>query len=267
MDHRQYIEQYLSADVDGALNAAERQAVTNHLAVCADCRQRQADERALKALLREKIPIVDAPFELRRKIIADLDREDARSAANVRFTRRPLLLASLGAFAVAATVLVAILIGGLRGLGRQPSNRAFESAVKDYIKAEHNFAANSALGSPDDLAVALSAELGYPFVWDFSAVGLNMVGARIDHRPDGDAVAYSLYKGKAGSILCISFRKHDLIFPPGGKELHGVRFYQYNGFWIGVVNYGAVFCYFVTRLTPDQMLPALIHNGPKLGSS
>jgi anti-sigma factor RsiW len=264
MDHRQYIEQYLSADADGALNAAERQAVSDHLATCADCRQLQAEERALKALLRERIPIVAAPAELRRKIIADLDLEDARAAGSVRFSRRPLLLGSLGALAVAATVLVAILVGGL---GRQPTNRAFESAVKDYLSAQQNFASNSALSSPADLAVALSSELGYPFVWDFSPLGLAMVGARIDHRANGDAVAYTLYKGKAGSILCISFRKRDLIFPPGGKELHGVRFYPYDGFWIGVVNYGSVFCYFVTRLTPDQMLPALIHSGPKLGSS
>src|SRR5579864_2194058 len=129
MDHRQYIEQYLSADVDGALNSAERQAVSAHLATCRDCRDRQADERALKALLRERIPIVSAPVELRQKIIAALDREDSRPVVRrVWFSRRPLWLGSIGALAAAAVVLMVILVGGL---GRQPSNGVLDVAVND----------------------------------------------------------------------------------------------------------------------------------------
>jgi anti-sigma factor RsiW len=265
MDHRQYIEQYLSPDVDGALDTAEQQEVSAHLATCADCRQRQAEERAIKTLLRQSIPTVRAPAELRQSIIASLDLEDARMAVRGRrFSRRPLLVGSVAAAAVAVAAIVLFMV---ISLSRPPSNPAFDSAVRDYVKAQQSFAANSALSSPADLAVALSSELGYPFVWDFSALGLSMTGARIDHRPDGQVVAYSLYKGKAGSILCISFRKGDLIFPPGGEESHGVRFYNYGGVWIGVVNYGRVFCYFVTHLTPAQMLPALIHSGPRIGSS
>ncbi len=265
MDHRQYIEQYLSADVDGALSSPERQAVSAHLAACADCRQRQADERALKALLRERIPIVSAPAELRHKIIVALDREDAQSKGRrLRLSRRPLWLGSLGALAAAAAILVIILV---RGLGQPPPNRAFDAAVNEYLTSERSFASSSRLSSPTDLALALSTEFGYPFVWDFSSVGLTLAGARIERRPEGKVLVYSLYKGKAGSILCINFRQPDLALPPGGQELHGVRFYQYRNLWIGVVNYGQVFCYFVTRLTPTQLLPALLHSGPKLGTS
>jgi anti-sigma factor RsiW len=270
MDHRQYIEQYLSADVDGALNSTERQAVSAHLAACADCRQRQADERALKSLLRERIPIVAAPAELRRSIIAALDREDAQSRGRrLRFSGRPysprpVRFALLGGFAAAAAVLVILLF---RGQGQPPQNRAFDAAVNEYLTSERSFASTSALSSPNDLALALATELGYPFVWDFSSVGLTLSGARIDHQPGQKVLIYSLYKGKAGSILCINFRQRDLIIPPGGQELHGVRFYKYKDLWIGVVNYGQVFCYFVTRLTPTQLLPALLRSGPKLGTS
>jgi anti-sigma factor RsiW len=270
MDHRHYIEQYLSADVDGALSPTERQAVAAHLAACADCRLRQADERALKALLRERIPIVSAPAELRQQIIAALDREDARS--NVRRLRfsgqplnpRPVWLALAGGLASAAAIFVILLV---RGPGQPPPNRAFEAAVNEYLTSERSFASSSALSSPADLALALSTELGYPFVWDFSSVGLTLTGARIEHRPDGRALIYSLYKGKSGSLLCINFRQPDLALPPGGQDLHGVRFYKYKNLWIGVVNYGQVFCYFVTRLTPTQLMPALLHNGPNLGTS
>lgn len=265
MDHRQYIEQYLSADIDDALSPAERQAVSSHLASCAGCRQRQADERALKAVLRERIPIVPAPAQLRQKIIAALDVEDSRPAiGRVRFSRRPLWLGSLGAVAAAAVVLVVILVGGLRR--PPPANNAFEAALNNYLSAERNFTSNPALGTQADLAVALTSEFGYPFIWDFSPLGLTLAGARIEHQPDGRAIAYSLYKGKAGSILCINFRQLDFKMPPGGEVVHGVHFYRYKDVWIGVVNYGSVFCYFISRLTPAQMTPALIHRGPNIGA-
>jgi len=265
MDHRQYIEQYMSADIDEALSPAERQAVMAHLAGCADCRQRQADERALKSVLRERIPIESAPAELRQKIIAALDQEDARPAlGRVRLGRRALVLSSLGALAAAAVVLIVVLAGGL---GRQPpANSGLASAVNDYLSAERNFVPNPAITTQTDLAMALATEFGYPFVWDFSPLGLSLVGGRIDHQPGGRTVVYSLYKGKAGSILCINLRRLDLGMPPGGETVHGVRFYRYKNVWVGVVGYGSVFCYFVSRLTPAQMTPALIHGGPNLGT-
>ncbi len=78
MDHRQYIEQYLSADIDDELTPPERLAVMAHLANCPDCRQLHSAERALKSSLHDRIPIVRAPPELRDRIIAALDRETAR---------------------------------------------------------------------------------------------------------------------------------------------------------------------------------------------
>ena len=255
----------MSAEVDGALSAPERQAVSAHLSTCTECRRRRADERALKALIHERIPIIPAPPALRQKIGAALDLEDASvPVRRQRFSRRPLWLGSFGALAVAAIVLVLILVGGL---GRQPSGGALEAVAQDYLSAERGFASSSALSSPDDLAQALMTEFGYPFIWDFSSVGLTLAGARIEHRPGGRTVAYSLYKGKRGSILCINLRRWDFSLPPGGKDLHGVRFYKYRGLWVGVVNYGSVFCYFVSRMAPAEMLPALIHGEPKLGTS
>src|SRR5262245_20225287 len=153
MDHRQYIEEYLSADVDGELSASERQAVAAHLATCADCRQRQDDERGIKALLRQRTPIVAAPPGLRRRIVAALDREPnwaretARPPSIRRFGRRKLWLNGLGALA-AASVLVVVILRGVSP--PRPENNGFEAVVKDYLSAERSFASNSALGSLPD---------------------------------------------------------------------------------------------------------------------
>jgi hypothetical protein len=255
MDHRQYIEHYLSADVDGELDAAERQAVAAHLASCPECRQRRSEEHELKAVLREQIAMRPAPPELRQKIIAALDQEDA-SALGRRRRRR---WGALGAIAAAAAIAAFLLIAGPLS---HPRNPALEAAAADYLSAERGFASNSTIRTQADLATALTDAFGYPFIWDFSTLGMSLAGARIDHRPDGSTVAYSLYKGKGQSILCINVRQADLVFPPGGEELHGVRFYRYRQLWIGVVNYGSVFCYFVSRMPPAQMLPALVHHLP-----
>lgn len=264
MDHRQYIEHYLSADVDGELTLAEQQAVSAHLATCAACRQRRSEERSLKTLLSQRIPIVAAPDTLRQKIMTALDAETAASSSGparpaqivrVRFTRRPLWMSSLAALAAAAVVIMVIM---MRGPGRQavpPS--AFESAIKEFVVSERNFPADPALNSPMNFASALALEFGYPYVWDFTRLGLNLVGARIVHQPNGEAIGYGLYKGPRGSILCINFRPPSLKLPPGGLVVHGVRFYRYGDFSIGVVNYGSVFCYLVSRFTPAQMAPAL----------
>jgi hypothetical protein len=264
MDHRQYIEQYLSADVDGELSAAEQQAVSAHLASCQACRRRQSAERSFKALLHERIPIVPAPDDLRTKIIAALDAENGRSprVERVRFTRRPLWIGSLAAVAAAAAVIVMIMV---RGLGQQaPPPSAFQSAINEYEVSERTFPSNPALSSPIDFAAALALEFGYPYVWNFSGLGLNLVGARIDHSANGNPIAYGLYKGRRGSVLCINFRDLAFNFPPGGQMIHGVRFYRYGDFSIGVVNYGSVFCYLVSRLTPAQMAPALVPPGPPI---
>lgn len=266
MDHRQYIEQYLSADVDGELSAAERQAVAAHLANCADCRQLQDDERAFKALLQQRIPMVPAPPELRRRIIAALDSETApeRAARRTGRTGRRRWMGAMGALAAAAVLAVVLL----QGIGpQQLSNKGFDVAVRDYLSSEQSFASNSALSSLPDLAVALASAFGYPYVWDFSPLGMTLVGARIEHPPGGKTVAYALYKGARGSILCINFRQLDYKLPPGGEELHGVRFYKYKDLNIGVVRYGTVFCYLVTRLTPAQMAPALVVGAPRMATS
>lgn len=266
MDHRQYIEQYLSADVDDELTAPERQAVMAHLANCPDCRQRQSAERALKSLLHDRVPIVPAPPELRERIIAALDRDTVRAATKSnRVARRRWWFGSVAALAAAAAVVAVIVIRGM-GPGHPP-DPAFEAAVSDYLRSEQRFRSSAGLNSMDQLAVALATEFGFPYVWDFSSLGLALAGARIDHLPDGKVMAYSLYKGPRGSILCINFRQLDYRPPPGGKEFDGVRFYRHKDLWIGVVRYGAVSCLLVSRLTPAQMAPALTVGAPKTGVS
>jgi len=51
VDHNTYIEEYLSAHVDGELSATELREVEEHLAGCVNCRARFAEERAVKKII------------------------------------------------------------------------------------------------------------------------------------------------------------------------------------------------------------------------
>jgi len=265
MEHRQFIELYLSAEVDGEVTGPERQAVIAHLADCTDCRQSVTTERALKSLVRQELPILAAPPDLRHSIIAALDRETARTIVKpARITRRPLWVGSIAALAAAAAVIAVIMI---RGMAPPPPNSTFEAAMTNYLQSEQRFSSSAGLQSLDAVAMALANEFGYPYVWDFSSLGLTLVGARFEHLPSGKVMAYSLYKGPRGSILCINFRQLDYSPPPGGEERHGVRFYRYKDLWIGVVRYSTVFCLLVSRFTPAQLTPALTVGAPKTTAS
>src|ERR1700733_4857072 len=77
VDCSSYIENYLSAHVDGELSAAELREVEEHLAGCVNCRARFAEERAVKALLRERAEMRRTPAMVRGSILAALDAIDA----------------------------------------------------------------------------------------------------------------------------------------------------------------------------------------------
>ena len=253
MDHPEYIERYLSADIDGELSADEQGEVAAHLAGCDRCRARRAAELQLKRLVRERLPINPAPAALRQRIAAALDAvPDAPARRRGAGFRRPAVRISIGVAAAIAAVIVIFIAT------RPPANPEFDSAIAAYLKAERQFTPNIASHTVDDMAVALAGEFGFPFIWDFSSVGLSLVGARIDHTSAQGPIAQAYYKGTNGSLLCIMRRENDTLeFPPGGRTIRGVQVYGYRGFSIAETQYNTVFCLMVTRLTADQLKPAL----------
>jgi hypothetical protein len=79
----------VTALVDEALGRSAREAVEAHVAGCEDCRMQLADERALRARLRE-IPAPELPFGLEQRVRRQLGRRRWTS----RLTRVGLPLAA-----------------------------------------------------------------------------------------------------------------------------------------------------------------------------
>ena len=254
MAHLEYIERYLCSDPDTELNVDERRALAEHLANCPECREHLVVERATKAMLQAEIPIVLAPDALRRRIIAGLDQEDrARHRRRNLISRRQMTW--MAAASIAACLI--LLLANLRS--RQALDPTFDAAIASYQRSEQSFTPTVGVRSNDELAVALINQFGVPLVWDFSSMGLAPVGGRIDRNADGKAVAYSMYKGGRGSLLCIISRDDTFHFPPGGQIVKGIHIYRHDGFTIAATNRYAVFCVMVTRLPVADLARVFDH--------
>src|SRR6202011_1770784 len=153
-----------------------------------------------------------APDGLRRRILASLDaadRAEARRMRTFRLKRPPVWIA-----AASLAACMAVIVFNLRT--HSVENPAFDAAVASFVDSERKFVPTVGAGSTDELAVAMINQFGVPLVWDFSSIGLSSRGGRIDKMPDGKDVAYSLYKGSKGSLLCIINRDEGGFHFPSG---------------------------------------------------
>ncbi len=246
MDHREYIELYLSADADDELSPEERAKASAHLAECAQCRERLEAERALKTMIRAELPILRTPHVLRERIRAGMDEADATGSGRRRLMRRPVTWAVTAALAAC----LALVMLNLRG---QPANPLFDSAIASYRRSQAGFTPAAGARSVDDLAQALINQFGVAMVWDFSSVGMAPVGGRVERTAEGKPVAYAMYQGHQESLLCIIRREDVMPHLSGGTVVKGIHIYKYKGLTIAATTRYSVFCVMVTNLPADQI--------------
>src|SRR5215469_4161011 len=260
MDCGTYIEKYLSAHVDGELNPGELREAEEHIAGCVNCRARFAEERAVKALLRERAAMRRTPPMVRGSILAALDAIDAspdaaaasrRSsdrAGGRRLTRRAFWTGVPVAIAAVAVFAFVLLHGGS---GPAPAHAIppFDIAIDHYEHFLDRFDPNVKGTSPADLSDAYLDHQLPGFLWNFQHAGYKLRGGRIDRLADGTSVAYTFYEGDTGGVLCTFMKAHGFQ-PPDGEvqEMHGHHCYRYNGYSV-CLSYppGGFICILVSR--------------------
>lgn len=178
LDCRDYIDEYLSAHADNELTPSERRSVEDHLAGCAACRSRLADERTLKALVRQHSGIVKAPADVRLRIRAALgamveadlagSRSRARYERSLLFGEAPAGItrrivsqarrARVWGPVVAAAALIGLVVLFGRPTGQVLAEPAFELAISKYDSFAQDF-------MPNVPAEAYSTDNGPYFAW------------------------------------------------------------------------------------------------------
>jgi len=245
MDCGDYIEKYLSAHADGELSAAELRAAEEHLAGCVNCRARFAEERAVKASLREGATMRTTPPMVRGSILAALDAVDAadasgavrrgdRSADDDRARWFGIRRARVWIpVAVAAVAVFAIVM--LHGGGPAPAHAVppFDIAIESYAQFVGHFEPNVKSTSPADISDAYLEHQLPGFLWNFQPRGYKLIGGRLDRLRDGSPVSYTFYRGDTGTILCTYTKSHGLQPPEGEiQEIDGHHIYLYKGYSI-----------------------------------
>ena len=282
MDCRTYIENYLSAHVDGELSDDELRAAEEHLAGCVNCRAHFAEERAVKALLRERAALRRTPPLVRGSILAALDAIDKTDASSRGRDRsagagRPGLLSLRRArlwvpVAIAAVAIFAFVI--LHGGGNGPTSAyavpPFDMAINNYAQFVQHFEPNIKSTAPGDISDAYMEHQLPGFVWNFQHVGYKLMGARVDRMPDDTPISYTFYRGDNGTILCTYMKSHGLQPPPGEtrhQDESGYsgehHYYQYKGYNI-CLSYppGGCICILVTRRPMKEFVQDIAASTP-----
>ncbi len=278
MDCPTYIEKYLSAHVDGELSAAELREVEEHLAGCVNCRARLAEERAVKALLRERADLRRTPPMVRGSILAALDAVDAADAANAAGRGRDRAAAAdrpgrssirrarvwLPAAIAAAAVFAFVMLHGVGGPPPAQAIPPFDVAIEHYQQFAQRFEPNVKSTLPADLSDAYIDHQLPGFLWNFEHSGYKLMGGRIDRLADGSSVAYTFYRGDNGAILCTYMKSHGMQ-PPGGEaqEIDGHHCYLYKGYSVCLsYPHGDFICVLVSRRPMKEFMQDIADSEP-----
>ncbi len=260
MDCQEYIADYLSAHADGELSASELRRAAQHLGDpsrpgCPRCSRRLAEERALKAAVRAYGASLCLPADLRERVGAAL-RDEAPQESSRRQRRRSWLWASttLIPLALAASAVIFFLARRPAAPLYQP---AFEMAAQAFSRFEHGFAPAVEAHNSQTLKNLYRRQVPFAVsVWDFSRLGLNPVGGRIDPSSAGVPTVFTLYRGGSVRILCAEFRQPGFKPPPGAEARVGASFfYTYRGlaFCVTPLEQGVV-CILVQRTSVAQFV-------------
>ncbi len=230
MECREYIERYLAAHADGELDPAERAAAEAHVGGCESCRAMLADERALKALIRDRLRKAAVPTEVRAAIRATLDRAEAPASIRGRLASGAHLSLRSSAVltAIAAAVVFALVMHGWN-IQRAPASD-LDQIVAAFTASEQHFEPNPLCLSYGATAAHYHSARMPAFIWNFEPFGFHLVGGQIGRLADGRPATLTLYRGAGGAIMCIRFHAPGFKVPPGAHALSEDSYaYSYQG--------------------------------------
>jgi anti-sigma factor RsiW len=252
-----YIQDYLAAHADGELAGDELRAAEEHVAGCAECRERLAEERALKRMLREHAAVA-APAALRERMAAVLDAEDAaareaaRQAAPPRRTPRAIPRARIWIPAAIAALLMVAFIADRGHRPAEPRVPTFDAAIERLETFKNHFEPNVPSDTPAHISEAYIDHNMPGVIWDFHRAGYHLIGGRLDRMPDGRPAAFTFYRSGTDAILCTYVEIPSFAPPLKPAQAAVIRvFYRYRGY---------SFC--VTKLDQDGYYCILVSRGP-----
>lgn len=239
----------VAAHVDERLSAGERSAVEEHVATCVRCQGIYRDQLSARAALRERLPRMTTPPDVRQTVLSRLQREAAEQTQKSPWRRRVLV------GALAAGLLLAI-VPLLRP--RPPSMLALLAADVHEVSANTGMLAKRTeqvselrqfYRTTGQIDFERSAD-------DFSSFGLWLVGGVV--RPLGGVpTTFTVYDSALGKVVCRRFRVGALRLPVGGQRVGHNEIFIEGDVTIVVMNLGDIICTLSTNIPRDEFLRRL----------
>jgi anti-sigma factor RsiW len=208
---------------DGELDEASAAEVERHVGICAECTALLAGLTATRETIRESATRHPASPELRARLNAALDREEAGSAAGgtvVEFRRRGrsywggALAGALSTAAAAAVAAFLLMPPDSDELVSEVTNAHVRSLIGTHLL---DVSANDA-GTADTWLTAHTG-LARPFP-NVSAKGYRLVGARADYVYEASA-AVAVYKHGNHVVNVFAWAQHEDEALPETASSHG----------------------------------------------
>ena len=243
--------------LDNRLDASARAKVERHLETCDECRREFEALQWTKQVTAKRFAPVEAPAELREKILRAL-RSDERGG-DARIVRPRFRMPKLApALACAALVLIAI---GLVVVFTAKPNAPPEVAARDFRDYRAQKLALELKTDDGKKMETFFATHGVSFntrVFDLGMMNYRLIGGRVQ-RVDRAPRALFVYHGPADQILvCQMYAGSVMDLPRGAaeRENNGIKFYLYEKGGLTMVFWqeGTVVCVLTSDIGAEQVV-------------
>jgi anti-sigma factor RsiW len=195
-DVRRLLEGYSDAELD----LVRQLEVEAHLRVCPECALQARAMEARRGALRESIPRFAAPAQLRERVVSLLRAEGAPAPASApRKYHSGWSFWNVGG--LAASLLLALLIGYSWGASRSHVKSLLDEAISDHVRSLQGGHLLDVISSDQHTVKPwFIGKVDFsPPVVDLAEAGYPLAGGRLEHI-DGRAAAALVFRRRLHSI-------------------------------------------------------------------
>jgi anti-sigma factor (TIGR02949 family) len=254
-------QELITALVDGELADPELGSLTFHLEGCSRCRFSLEAERRLKQAIRGSAMRIDAPGNLRDKILLDQRNFTGKNRPARDWQRYLLPIYHFARPALAAAVLLVIVIPTFfffRASGEPIAAAALES----YDLFQRGVLSPQRTENPNEVVEQLTRAVGshfHPMGYDFTAMHLQPVAGFV-REIQGRKILVAIYQGQGGTLFCYTFFGSETDAPPdAAKFFDPVKKMSFYAFSRGNLNAvlhreGEIICILAAEMPMEKLL-------------
>jgi anti-sigma factor (TIGR02949 family) len=251
-------QELITALVDHELPDPERSALEAHLNECARCRLVLDEERLLKQAVRGAGQSVQAPIELRNRILADPRFfSEKRLRWWDHFWPMPRILAP--AFATALVLLAGFAV--FSWIQQRKASVAL-AALETYDLFLRGKLSVQRLENTEELAQQLTRAVDgrfHPMGYDLTAMNLKPVAGLV-REIKGRKILVAIYQGQGGSLFCYTFLGSEEDAPINAARFYDagnkMNFYAFSSGPVNAVFHreGDLICILASEMPMEKLL-------------